>query len=43
MVIFGVDNSLSSHNDNWKNNVLVLRKGPTQGISDSTVEAEQKN
>ena len=28
VVIFGVDNSLSSHNDNQKNNFLVLDEGP---------------
>ena len=26
VVIFGVDNSSSSHSDNWKNNFLVRRK-----------------
>ena len=28
VVIFGVDKSLSSHNDNQKNNFLVLDEGP---------------
>ena len=28
VVIFGVDNSLSSHNDNHKNNFLVLDEEP---------------
>ena len=34
-VIFGVDNSLSSHADNRKNNLLVLGKGSTYGINGS--------
>ena len=34
VVIFGVDNSLSSHTDNQKNNFLVLGEGPTDGIND---------
>ena len=41
VVIFGVDNSSSSHTDNQKNNFLVLREGPTQGINDSTGSAEK--
>ena len=28
VVIFGVDNSFSSHNDNHKNNFWVLDEGP---------------
>ena len=32
VVIFGVDNSSSSHIDNPKNNFLVLGEGPTEGI-----------
>ena len=42
IVIFGVDNSSSSHTDNWKNNFLALREGPTQGINDSTGAAGKK-
>lgn len=30
-VIFGVENSSSSHTDNRKKDMLVLRKGPTDG------------
>ena len=33
VVIFGVDNSLSSHTDNIKNNFLILDKGPTDDIN----------
>ena len=32
-MIFGVDNTLSSHADNHKNNLLVLGEGPTCGIN----------
>ena len=42
IVIFGVDNSSSSHTDNWKNNFLALCEGPTQGINDSTGAAGKK-
>ena len=37
VVIFSVDNSLSSHADNHKNNFLVLEKGDTFGINGSFV------
>ena len=29
VIIFGVDNSPSSHADNYKNNFLKLEEGPT--------------
>ena len=35
VVIFGIDNSLSSHIDNLKNNFLVLSEGLTEGINGS--------
>ena len=35
VVIFGVDNSSSSHADNHINNFLVLDEGPTLGINGS--------
>ena len=35
VVIFGVDNSSSSHADNRKNSFLVLGVGPTDGINGS--------
>ena len=41
VVIFGVDNSSSSHTDNWKNNFLVSGEGSTQNINDSTGAAEK--
>ena len=42
IVIFGVDNSSSSHTDNRKNNFLVLGEGPTSGINNSIGAAEKK-
>ena len=33
VIIFGVDNSSSSHADNHKNNFLVVGEGPTFGIN----------
>ena len=42
VVIFGVDNSSSSHTDNRKNNFLALGEGPTQSINDSTGSPEKK-
>ena len=41
-VIFGVDNSSSSHTDNHKNNFLVLAKGPTYDINGSFGSAEKR-
>ena len=31
VIMFGVDMSLSSHDDNEKKDILILGKGPTQG------------
>ena len=41
-IIFGIDNTSSSHTDNRKNNFLVLNEGPIDGINDSTGAAERK-
>ena len=41
-VIFGVDNSLSSHFDNVKNNFLVSGKVLTDNINDSIGAAKEK-
>ena len=41
VVIFGVDDSLSSHTDNWKNIFLVLGKVPTFCINGSDGAAEK--
>ena len=38
----GVDNSLSSHSDNRKNNFLILGEGPTYGINESFGSPEKK-
>ena len=39
VLIFGVDMSSSTHIDNKKKDILVLRKGPTQGLQHTlTVE-----
>ena len=40
ILIFGVDMSFSAHIDNKKNNILVLGKGPTQGL-EHTLTAEK--
>ena len=41
-IIFSVDNSSTSHTNNRKNNILVLREGPPQSINDSTAASEKK-
>ena len=43
IVIFGVNNSLSSHTDKKKNNFLVLSEEPTHSINGSTVQHKKKN
>ena len=40
VLIFGVDMSSSAHSDNKKKDMLVLRKGPTQGL-EHTLTAEK--
>ena len=40
MIIFGVDMSSSIHIDNKKKDILILRRGPTQGL-ESTLTAEK--
>ena len=35
IIIFGIDNTSSSHSENRKNNFLVLGEGPTDGTNDS--------
>ena len=42
VIIFGVDNSSSSHVDNCKNNFLILGEGPTYGINGSFGSPEKK-
>ena len=40
MFFFGVDNSSSVHIDNKKKEILVLGKGPTQGLNDVKITGE---
>ena len=42
VVIFGVDNSSSSHTHNRKNNFLVFSEGPVHGINGSFGVPEKK-
>ena len=42
VIIFDVDDSLSSHSANRKNNFLLLGKGPTYGINGSCGSPEKK-
>ena len=42
VIIFGVDNSSSSHSDNRKNNFLTLGEDPTYGINGSFGSTEKK-
>ena len=41
VIIFGVDMSSSAHIDNKKKDILVLGKGPTQGL-EQTLTAKKK-
>ena len=40
IIIFGVDMSSSVHIDEKGKDILILRKGPTQGLNDTTLTAE---
>ena len=40
VIIFGVDLSSSTKIDNWKKDILILGKGPTQGL-EHTLSAEK--
>ena len=40
-IIFGVDMSSSVHVDNKKKYILILGKGPTQGLDGTTLTAEK--
>ena len=42
VIVFGVDNSSSSHNDNLKNNFLIFGEGDTFGINGSFGAPEKK-
>ena len=41
-IIFGADMSLSVHIDNKKNDILILGEDPTDGVHDTTVNAEKE-
>ena len=38
VIIFGVDMSLSPHIDNEKKDILILVKGPTQGLEHKNIQ-----
>ena len=38
-IIFGIDMSSSVHIDNKNKDILILGKGPTQGLDDTTLTA----
>ena len=40
VIIIGVDMSSSVHIDNKKKDILILGKGPTQGLDDTMLTAE---
>ena len=40
VIIFGVDISSSVHIDNKGKDILILRKGPAQGLDDTSLTAE---
>ena len=41
VIIFGVDMSSSTKADNKGKNILILGKGPTQGLSEHSLSAEK--
>ena len=41
VIIFGVDMSSSAHIDNKKKDILILGKGPTQGLGEHSLTAEK--
>ena len=42
LIIFGIDNSSSAHTHKYKNNFMVLVKGPFDDSNISVSAAEQK-
>ena len=40
IIISRVDNSSSVHTDNSKKNILIIGKGPTDGLDDTAITAE---
>ena len=43
VIIFGVDMNLSPYIDNKKKDVLILGKGPTQGLGGHLLTTEKMN
>ena len=41
-IIFGVENSSSVHIANKKIDIVVIGRGPTQGLDDTTIKSEAK-
>ena len=41
VIIFGVDMNSSAHVDNKKKDILILEKGPTQGLGEDSLTAEK--
>ena len=39
-IILSVDNSISVHADNRKQNILVIGEGPIDGLDDTTITAK---
>ena len=42
VIMFGADMSSSVHIDNKKKDILILGKGPTDGLDDTTLTAEKE-
>ena len=42
VIIFGVDMSSSRHVNNRKKDILILDKGPTQGLENTTLTVEKE-
>ena len=42
VIMFGADMSSSAHIDNKKKDILILGKGPTDGLDDTTLTAEKE-
>ena len=40
VILYGVDNNPSLHADNRKKDILILCKGPTEGLDDTIVTAK---
>ena len=43
IIFIGADMSSSGHVDNGKKDILILGKGPTQGLDNTTLTADKEN